>query len=110
MGLPFQKQAEIQSEPLTDKLKSITNSDTPYLALVSDIRVGCDSTDGVITVNMPTPEEGAGLTIEVYVDTFVSNVTVAGEGFGDITLDAVDEFTTLWSSGKDWHEVGSNHA
>ncbi len=110
MGLPFQKQAEVQQEPLTDKLKSITNSDTPYRALAGDIRVGCDSTDGVITVNMPSPEEMAGLTICVYVDTYASDVTVSGEGFSDITLDAVDEFTALWSSGKDLHEVGSNHA
>lgn len=98
------------AEGLKDALVGITNSDTPYTPPAYVKRVGCDSTDGVITVNMRSPEEMAGRIISVYVDTFSSNVTVSGEGFSNITLDAADEFTLLYSDGKDWHEIGSNHA
>ncbi len=110
MGLPFQKQAEQAQEPLTDKLISITFSDTPYAVPQKALRIGVDTTDGITNVVMPPPEEAAGNTIEVYVDTFTSNCTINGPSISEITLDAVDEYSTLYSTGKDWREVDSNHA
>ena len=105
-----QKDWGLDTKGLNASMVNITNADTPYNVVRNAIRVGCVTTDGVITVNLPPPEELQGRIIEVYVDTYTSDVTVVYEGGSDITLDAVDEFTTLFSTGKDWHEVGSNHA
>lgn len=106
----IQKQWDLDQAGIGKANVGITFADTPYTPPQNVTRIGVDTTDGVVAVKLRAPEEMHGRMVEVYVDVKSSNCTIDGEGLSQITLDAVDEWSLLWSSGKDWHEVAANHA
>lgn len=107
--MQVQKQWGLDLKGLNEQLKTITNSDTPYAVPRNSVRIGCDTTGGAITVNLPPPEEMVGRSIAVYLDTDGgTDITIVGEGFSDITLNTVDDYVIMWSSGKDWHDLAAD--
>lgn len=70
------------------------------------------SANNAFTITVAPPGQCIGQHVTVYMTARNStdDITVAGEGFSDITLDLAAEFTLLYSDGEDWIEVGSNHA
>ncbi len=71
-----------------------------------------NSANNAYTITLGPPEVEAGLHKTIFMTSRNStdDITVAGEGFSNITLNAAAEYTLLYSDGKDWMEVGLNHS
>lgn len=106
------KLAELGAPPLTDRVVYDKSSAYTVPAYIRAVDAKTVSATGAFTITLGPPEVVAGLDVLVYMTARngTDNITVTGEGFSDITLDAANEWTLLKSTGKRWLEIGSNHA
>jgi len=62
-------------------LKTITNGDSPYTALVTDHTILADASSGAITINLPTAVGLGGFHLRIKkIDATVNIITVDGNG------------------------------
>lgn len=104
------KQFEVQQGPLTGSIVAVTAATYSFPEYVT--RINCDTTSNAIAVTLPDPSLFAGRAVTVFLktDPSTNDVTINGEGLSEITLDAANEYSILWSDGQDWFEIASNHA
>ncbi len=111
MGLPIQKQFEVGQEPLTDRI-SRPSADYTVPTNIFAVYASTTSSGSAFTITLGPPEANAGQVKAIFMEARdgTKNITVSGEGFTDIVLDAANEYTILYSTGLDWLEIGANHA
>lgn len=99
---------------VVDALKVVRDIDNTYTVpeYITRVEAKTTSDNNDFTITLQPPSVCAGCIVTIYMTSrnASDDITVSGEGFSDITLDAADEFTVLYSDGVDWHEIGSNHA
>jgi hypothetical protein len=69
------------------KIVTITNSDSPYLPTYDDWLILCDTTDGSITVTLPTPTAANKGKVYVVKKTASSNSVTINAGDGSVLID-----------------------
>lgn len=87
----------------TGKIKSIVFADSPYTTASDDFYIACDTTAGVITVNLPaTPAIGRHLVVADSIGMAPSNNIIVNGGANTITFGGIaalsQNITTAFSS------------
>lgn len=91
--------------------RSIVNTAT-IPARIRRVEALTNSTNGAFTITLGPPSAETGLHKTIFMTSRNSSddITIAGEGFSDITLNLADEYALLYSDGVDWMEVKANHS
>lgn len=102
-------------ENVVDKYEGKVAADKALTVRDRVVYVDADSATGAVTITLPNVSEAIGMVFVIYAETSTSNdITIQDAkdeaGLTDITLDAADEYSVLFSDGKHWYEIASNHA
>jgi len=100
------------TENILDNLKTISGSDTPYTALVTDRTILCDASGKALTVNLPA---AANVNKQVFnikkTDATANTITVDGnstetiDGATTYVITTQYESITIQCDGSDWHII-----
>ena len=100
------------TENILDNLKTISGSDTPYTALVTDRTILCDASGKALTVNLPA---AANVNKQVFnikkTDATANTITVDGnstetiDGATTYVITTQYESITIQCDGSNWHII-----
>lgn len=93
-----------EREVVRDSFEAITETGTLD---VWDLVTHVDSTDGTITITLPSVEAARGKIYTITCETFSSNITISDAGDDTIfttalIFTAVDNYAVLYSNGTRW--------
>ena len=73
-----------------------------------------DTTDGAMAVTLPNVEEAAGKIVSISLITDGGDLTIQDQDesrdWSDLTLDTANDFALLYSDGRKWFKLDSEHA
>ena len=73
-----------------------------------------DTTDGAMAVTLPNVEEAAGKIFSISLITDGGDLTIQDQDesrdWTDLTLDTANDFALLYSDGRKWFKLDSEHA
>lgn len=106
----FKQFAQTGNIPLTDQ---IVRDIIAAYTVPSRLRTVEAKTSGAaFTITLGPPEVEPFLTKMIFMTarSATDDITVSGQGFSNIVLNAANEFTLLFSDGERWVEIASNHS
>jgi len=110
-----------------DYRSSGTLSQSGKVVFLTGVTLSMDINDQVVKVTttsdadntaitLPSVRAAVGRIYSIYFDTLGDDESVVisdlgdDAGLSDITLDAADEYSILYSDGYRWYEIASNHS
>jgi hypothetical protein len=95
-------------------VSSSSNTSDTMEVFETTVRIDTDTNDQAFTLTLPNVSLAKGKIYSIYLVDDGANVTIQDNdddsGLSNITLDADDEYTVLYSDGFKWYEIASNHA
>ncbi len=99
----FGRDKGIEEKAFTDRL---IHPEAALTLKAHEQFVYASTTGTAFTITMPRPEACAGKVVAIFMvaRSSTDDITIAGEGFTDVVLNAAAEHAIFISIGKDWIE------